>query len=389
MLNLHKLLHAQAQDGTFYSEINPTDEQREFLRACRNKVRDHLREGIADATTTVLGMSTKVTPRFRTQGSWNYDTCVQACHLPPQEMDWDFGVYLPVDVWKENGPPERMAKAYFVLVEHLLSDLCDNEDWQLITDKDTCSRIQVASWAHMDVPLYAASAEEFAKVVENVRLAKAYETMIFESATADSVEVQRQTWDELEAVVLATRDGLWKHSDPNDVATWFQDRLNEAGNHARQLRRVCRYVKAWRDFHWRNGGPTSISLMIAVAREFNGVTGRDDIALQRAAEQLVAALAGNIYEAGIDEGKEDFNRLNADQRREASARAGLLAGAVERGRNLQYSSRYDAITGLRAHLGSRVPNEPDWIEIDSSNDDIRRVPATKVSKPAVGASKAG
>ncbi|MFM0116900.1 CBASS cGAMP synthase [Paraburkholderia nemoris] len=392
MLKLHRLLHAPSEPTAFYSEIQPTEDQRTFLRDCRNKVRDYLRPRIAEATTALLGMPRPVTPRFRTQGSWNYDTCAQPCHRPPQEMDWDYGVYLPVEVWQENGPPVYMARAYFELVEHLLDKLCAIEGWTLNRDKPTCSRIHVAPWAHMDIPLYAASAEEFKKVVEAERLAKSFGQISTEAAVMDGVEqdeVRLQSWDELEDIVLATRDGLWKPSDPNDVALWFNDRLEEAGVHRRQLRRVCRYLKAWRDFHWKEGGPTSVSIMIAVARNFNGLAGRDDIVLQRTATELTLALAGDIYEPGIDGGEEDFNRLNPVERKDASALASRLTSAINTARNLNIARRADAVTTLRAHLGLRIPNRPDWVEIDSSGDDIRSVPAQKVDAPAVPATKAG
>src|SRR5471032_1279289 len=163
MLKLHRIFHAPSENDAFCSQIVPTEEQQAFLRECRNRVRDYLRPRIAQATTTRLGMPKPVIPRFRTQGSWNYDTCVQQCHVPPQEMDWDYGVYLPVEVWQENGPPSTMAQAYFQLVENLLDELCQIEGWTLRRDNDRCIRISLASWAHMDVPLYAASAEEFAE----------------------------------------------------------------------------------------------------------------------------------------------------------------------------------------------------------------------------------
>ncbi|QBR02499.1 CBASS cGAMP synthase [Paraburkholderia pallida] len=387
MLNLNRLLYAQAHSDEFCSRITPDREQAMFFRECRDKVRDYLHPRISAATKSVLGMREPVFPRFRTQGSWNYDTCVQPYQHPPQEMDWDYGVYLPFDVWQENGPPEQMAKAYFDLVETMLGELCLEERWTLATNKPTCSRILVTSWAHMDIPLYGAPAEEFAKVVEPKRLAKALGGVVMEAA-ADSAE--RQTWVELDDVYLATRGGYWKPSDPNDVALWFEDRLVEAGPHDGQLRRVCRYLKAWRDFHWKSDGPTSVSIMIAVARAFQGISNRDDIVLQRAAHELSLALADDLLEPGIGGGDEDFNaRLNNDGRRDASARASRLSQAINTARDLNFSQRHDAITALRSHLGDRIPNRPDWIQTDSTGDEIRNMLATKVAPPRVGASKAG
>lgn len=117
MLKLNRLLFSTAEDDVFIDRIEPSKEQRDLLFAAKNDIRDYLRPRIREATVAVLGMDKAVTPRFRTQGSWSYKTCVQPAWHPPQEMDWDFGVYLPVSVWEDGGPPHAMAKLYFKLVE--------------------------------------------------------------------------------------------------------------------------------------------------------------------------------------------------------------------------------------------------------------------------------
>ncbi|NOK24084.1 hypothetical protein HMI50_44715, partial [Corallococcus carmarthensis] len=108
MLKLNRLLFATAEE-VFINSIEPTKDQRRVLVEAKNEIRDHLRPRIREATIKALGMDKAVTPRFRTQGSWSYQTCVQPAWHPPQEMDWDFGVYLPVSLWEESGPPHAMA----------------------------------------------------------------------------------------------------------------------------------------------------------------------------------------------------------------------------------------------------------------------------------------
>ena len=90
MLSLHKLFLNGDDSRSFHEVIVPTRQQRETLLAVKNVIRDHLRTTIRQASKTVLGMDRMVDPRFRTQGSWAYRTCVQPAHTPPQEMDWDF-----------------------------------------------------------------------------------------------------------------------------------------------------------------------------------------------------------------------------------------------------------------------------------------------------------
>ena len=140
MLKLNKLLYTTTQD-VYHDVILPTSEQQKFLRESRNEIRDYLRPRIKAATVAILQMEHPVEPKFRDQGSWSYKTCIQPAYMPIQQMDWDFGVYLPVSVWEDNGPPHLMAKAYFHLVESLLDQLCKDKGWKLFSGKDNCIRV--------------------------------------------------------------------------------------------------------------------------------------------------------------------------------------------------------------------------------------------------------
>jgi hypothetical protein len=206
MLKLNRLLYSTVDNGVFLDQIVPTREQRAILEQAKNDIRDHLRPRIAEATKAMLGMGKAVTPKFRTQGSWRYKTCVQPAFNPPQEIDWDFGVYLPVSVWEETGPPRPMAKLYFQLVEHLLTDLCKSKGWTLFSGKETCIRIQLDASAHIDVPLYAASEKEFEKVVERALLfsatAKDSRDLLVEKYSDD--EMSQAQWEEMQGIVMAT-----------------------------------------------------------------------------------------------------------------------------------------------------------------------------------------
>lgn len=389
MLKLNRLLFATAEE-VFIDCIEPTKGQRQVLFDAKNEIRDHLRPRIREATVKVLGMDKTVTPRFRTQGSWSYKTCVQPAWNPPQEMDWDFGVYLPVSVWEDGGPPHAMAKLYFKLVEGLLQDLCDEKGWKLYTGKDTCIRVQINAWAHVDIPLYAAPEVQFAQIVEKGAFDAARTMDVREALFANFAEEDftLQQWEDIVDIVMATRAGEWKQSDPEEVSRWFIDRIEE---HTEQLRRVCRYLKAWRDLHWKTGdGPTSVCIMIAVAQTFEPQRGRDDLALEKSARALAIALKGNVHEPAIAEGKEDFNkRLDADGRQVASTRAATLASQVQAARLKASHLAGDAIDILRGQLGGRVPYRTDLVEPDSGEDAVRVVGADRVSRPVVKSTSAG
>lgn len=389
MLKLNKLFHKVSSDAkVFEDRISPTREQRKFLMECKNKIREHLKPRIRAATKTVLGMEHVVEPRFRTQGSWSYNTCIVPAKLPIQEMDWDYGVYLPVTVWEENGPPHQMAKAYFSLVEELLKDLCKAEKWELITGKTTCIRVQVAEWAHIDLPLYAAPEDEFESITERVSLEKALldgSDPLFNARAMDE-SYEPQEWKDLVNIAMATRSGEWRDSDPEAVANWFRDRIDE---HGEQLRRVCRYLKAWRDVHWDIGGPTSVSIMIAVAQNFVSQPGRDDLVTEVSAKHLGSIFLGEIREAGIDDKRDDFNRLDGSERATAARRFAELGSAICECRMMRENQKVQALERMRAQFGSRMPWDTSLIEVGGDAESIRNDVPEKVAPPVVLSTSAG
>lgn len=394
MLNLHRLLYRQADPENFHAEIQPTEEQRRVLTEAKNAIRDHLRVTLAEASTNVFGMSRRVEPRFRTQGSWSYRTCLQPAHQPPQEMDWDFGVYLPATVW-QGTQPGFAAKAYFELVERALTSLCRQKGWKLLNGrgcKATCIRVQVESWCHIDVCLYAAPEKQFTLISE---IAKSLSTSRFSGQTRDTVYLAEDAaagepdwpWDKLEQIMLATRTGEWKPSDPHAVSRWFSDAVEE---HTEQLRRVCCYLKGWRDYEWLDGGgPSSILLMICATEGFESRRGRDDIVLQEAAERISKKLLADVYLKAIDNGVENFNRLDEKERVQASKRAGDLRWAIQLARQYSDTMKFDAVEKLQSVLGPRVPFRPDFVEVEGASDLVRATPPIAVVPPVVKTTKAG
>lgn len=382
MLKLNKLFYYTSERKVFLDNINPTSEQQTFLNDCRTTIREYLRPLIADATISVLGMKSKIEPKFRTQGSWSYATCIQPAHAS-QEMDWDYGIYLPVDVWESNGPPAKMALAYFQLVERLLIPLCQKMGWKLMKGKSTCIRISVSDWAHMDIPLYAAPQEEFEKIRERLLVAKATASYS-EALDSMSMEDSAQDWSDIISIVMATRDGLWVESDPEEVARWFGDRISE---HGEQLRRVCKYLKSWRDYHWENGGPSSVAIMIAISNNFTSFPGRDDKALAASARVLANGILTDLIESSISE--EKFNRLSSEDRAIASTRAQNLANIITRAMSRLVHEKTVALIEVVNQFGNRIPNSVDLIDLDTGADSVRSAPALIVSKPIVGSSISG
>lgn len=389
MLKLHKLFLNAGHALSFDEVIEPTPPQWDTLVEAKNTIRDHLRASLRAASTELLGMDVKIGPRFRSQGSCVYRTLIQPAH-PAQEMDWDFGVYLPVEIM--DARPKTAAKTYFDIVETALDQLCKKRGWSLDRSKKSCVRVRIAPWAHIDVPLYAVPASEFHTIQE-----RALATAQLYSGTRDSVrlsesvdfaEMPEPFWQMIEGVHLATRAGEWLKTDPEEVARWYNDRVEQ---HGPQLRRVCRYVKGWRDYYWPNcDGPSSVSLMILVARNFVPRLRRDDLALEDAAHAIYEGIGHDLYEPGIDGGEADFNRLDATQRKLAKALAKDLADDLWKSRHYgSLNLARDAVRNMRGQFGGRIADDISFIEIDDSTDLVRKSTAAAVAPPLVGSNQSG
>jgi hypothetical protein len=308
-------------------------------------------------------------------------------------MDWDLGVYLPAILWQGQNPAFA-AKAYFELVESSLKQLCNKKGWRLATGaerKDSCIRVQISDWAHIDVPLYAAPEKQFLRISELAKSAAGSSRSKMAASLlrefAEDAETVDWPWDQLQEIRLATRKGEWIPSDPFRITRWFLDCVEEFGD---QLRRVCRYLKAWRDFHWPSGGgPTSVMLMICACEEFESQFHRDDVALQRAAERMSEMLLKDIHVQAIDDGAEDFNRLDENERKQAAIRAGELKWAIQMSRGYSSSMKVDAIQRLQGVLGARVPFDAGLVEEESAADLVRATPASTVVAPVVPNTRSG
>lgn len=385
MLNLHRLFYHSTESDAFHGVILPTDAQEAHLTQAKNKIRDHLREAIERASIVALGQPKKVTPRFRTQGSWSYSLCNQPAHVPPQEMDWDLGVYLPVSVWEES-QPRFAAQAYYKLLEDSLRSLCARERWTM-TPKETCIRVHIGRAAHIDVPPYAAPDKQFAAIQERV-LAKAL-ALKESTAVNDAIafgEMPGEEWDTLTDIVLATRSGKWEKSDPAVVSDWFRDRVAEFGD---QFRRICRYLKAWRDFQWTEGGPSSVCLMVCAAQSFKKMPGRDDAALLEVARELGDRLAGEVREELINP-DDDFNKkLSPDERADAAAKARAFYGALKSAVEAASYQKAGVLARLKTEFGSRFPTNPAWVSDSTPQDIVRVAPVIAVPQPEVRRTNSG
>lgn len=372
--NCHRLF--SNDDQGYWYKLRPTKEQVQQLRSCQEKIRNCLTEALSSA----YGQE----PKFRVQGSWAYGTCNQPARLG-QEMDLDYGAYLPSSAFSTDRSPEE-AKEYFNVAYDALNELCADEGWKIDDSKDMCLRLcKVMPNAHIDVPLYAVPNDMFENLKENHGMAfdsiyKSAEVIAAASSRlalesyggqmlTESFRAKEIDLENIQMIHMAKKDGEWKPSDCEKVREWFLQKCAEHPNNGQQLKAIVRYLKGWRDQHWDKGGPTSILLMIITVQHYKYVESRDDQALFSVTKNLAASLEKDVYESIDGHETENFNKSNSQQRIENAGKAKALHAFVQQ--SLLAQAKDQSVDCLIASFGQRLPNNPQLVSTqvldDSSN----------------------
>lgn len=382
MLDLSKLFYTETTDVCLLDALELTDVERDYIASAKEDVRNCLRVGIPLFLKSKGYEGEVPIPRFFTQGSWAYKTLNASAHIPPQQSDCDDGVYLPISFLKETKRPSVASAIFFQAAETALEELVKDKQslgWRLLTDKDTCIRIEISKTAHIDIPLYSIPDEEF------VTLAKAANRHGYMSLDEAFHARRAESWTDLptDQVMLAHRKNNWVSSDPRPVKKWFVDQVQDKGE---QLRRVVRYLKAYRDWQWRSGGPSSILLMAAAAPLFTKIRGRDDLALLEVLKELPDALRKGVNNP-VNDSESLTARLSEDELEEAAKKFEDLESNLNGAVNA--SDAASACAWLRKMFGPRLPLRTDLVKAVTVASTIAAIPAQPAASEFVGKSKAG
>jgi len=379
MLNLHKVFYREFSPKCLHDRLDVDAEERALLNTAKSDIRKHLRTNMTALSKKQLGPENQVSPKFYTQGSCAHGTLNDPAHVPPQEIDLDDGLYLPMSL-VEGAAPSLVSDQYFALVDTLLGDLATKKGWKIDTSKKTCCRVRVSKRSHIDIPLYAIPDSEFEKLH-----AKALQYG-YQSVNEAAMRADTYSWLHIspDAVWLAVRGGKWIQSDPRVVNDWFKTQVQ---THGAQFKRVCRYLKAWRDHQWQTGGPSSILLMVCASQAFQKYRGRDDLALLDVSKALVTQLAGDVYNAYVNPNGQ-INDLNGNDRQEAAIKAGDLYSNLEHCISRSADAE-GAIRCLISQFGHRIPNQSGLVEQSSAVDVVKSAPAAVVPAPAIKRVRAG
>lgn len=371
--NLHRVF-VDREIG-FKKRITPTEHDLEFFNQVKKVVKSHLKTKIKEFLEQ-QGI-TSITPKFRIQGSWAYGTC----NLPAksgQEMDFDYGVYLPVRAFEGFNPEagaSEQAKSYFEQVELMMQDLCDQHKWQLDTSApSSCIRIKLKNNAHMDIPLYAVPNDMFDDLEERNELQFSldsttaiheslnYSEWAFEDFNIKSFSEASLVDRNIQIIHMARRDGTWQESDCELIRKWFANKLRPLPDKGQQLRAICRYLKAWRDWQFadKTFQPSSILLMIIACKHYQYHQSRDDLALLSVLEKLPDALNSDIYENIEEHESEDFNRMKSHERPIAKQYADKLYQSFMA--SLSNSNKSKVLNFITNEWGDRIPQDESLIE---------------------------
>ena len=398
--NAHKIFHGAPDVPDFATASKIDDDRIGKLRTTRDSARQAISDGFREWGAFVKGEAflelsyakrsplPSLKPKFRGQGSYKYRTMNDPAHQPPQQVDFDDGVFLPTSFVRLQGglgpaSPIVTSQGYFNLVERILAPLCDENGWELDTSKPSCVRIVIDTANHVDFALYAIPDEEFVALADSAAL----NAEIAKDA-GDLLSINERVYRELDPtqIMLAHRTEGWKASDPRKLEDWFKDAIDTHGD---QLRRVCRYLKAWRDFNWVKGCKlSSITLMKCAVDAFDDVRGtindkRDDAALLIVAKRLPEFFQNP---EGIKNPVLPDQSLNDNW--DSECREAYIAKATHLIERLSTAiegsnSAKDTIKQLRDVFGTRIPNDESLVTPISAETIVKQYPATKVPAPSV------
>ena len=397
--------------ASFNNNIHIThgDDEDKYLRECRRKIRTALRQKFQNFGAVVADDSFRmllnegrgndfgkkirsvdiVDIRFLTQGSHAYKTLVRPAFLGTQEIDLDDGIYFPMPFIEDR--PLFASAGLFSVVRAALVDLIAAEGWEFGKQKDTCLRVKLPKhYAHIDLPLFAVEETAFSLIKKTLedRLGGNFRDSINLNEALSEFGLRDQRLNDAQ-ILLAHRREDWIPSDPKIIHDWFESKVS---THGPVLRRLCRYLKAWRDKTWATGGPSSIALMalavaILDALEGNAAETRDDLLTQ-----LVAGQLPNRIRDGNITGPNSLPAfdLGWTERSEYVQRSQDFSDALTKAL-FETTDKQQVVDHLIDQFGIKFPDEPEAVSIDMSDQigALADVTPATVAAPSVSNSVSG
>tara|TARA_R110000868_G_scaffold375440_3_gene639970 strand:- start:3958 stop:5214 length:1257 start_codon:yes stop_codon:yes gene_type:complete len=415
LANAHPLFSGLRRTASFNKEVHiqTGDPEDKLLRNARRTLRQAIRERLNNLGTLLTegeGNKIRITNtdsmsaaakgrniraldvRFLSQGSFVYETLVRPAQPEHQEIDLDDGIYIPIEF--EGGYPVLPSAALFYAVESALGPVVKENGWTF-ERKSTCVRVTLTGeGAHIDLPLFAVNQEDFNRVEENFRgrvgLLESREAATLNDSQIKDRESFRVGKD---LILLAHREKNWEQSDPKAFQDWFEDCAARFGP---VLRRMCRYLKAWRDEHFAESHLSSLALMVVCVEACEKLDGepvdnRDDLLMWAAAETLTSMLKSGMIPNPIVEDAPPLDaKVTAEERAKLVSAAETLDEQMDQALNATHHAQI-VVNRLRAAYGTRLPDEPDAVAVRVSDQTAAHIvrESKTVPMPRVGSSVSG
>lgn len=275
------------------------------------KNRDALRKKIKEYMSTEK--ENEIQPKFHSQGSIPMGTAVN----PLPATDSEGNILLPFDlddgVYFISDDEDAVRKTVATYHNWILSAVSGHTKEAI--DKTTCVRVMYADGHHIDLPIYYLIKDGIPQ--------------------------------------LAHKSKDWFDSDPREFAAWFNDLAAKNG----QLRRMVRYLKAWKNYREVNNTnlwlPSGFALTILAAENFKP-NDRDDVAFRDTVNAIHETLKGSFECCRPTVPKEnifkDYSDRGETQLMDTLARLISNCDKAADETNYKASSEY-----LRKEFGDRFP----------------------------------
>lgn len=285
----------------FDSRIKLSLSKRRSLARSRDALRAKIKKDFKNRRDIVV-------PKYHGQGSYMMYTIITPAD---EDYDVDDGIYFLVD--------EEPSQTIGTLHRWVCEAVEDHTD-QSPVDKNTCVRVEFKAGYHVDLPVYYKTPEGVPRLGHK-------------------------------------RDG-WVKSDPKEFMDWFGEQADSEG----QLKRIVRYLKAWKD-HLFGPMPSGLVLSILAAHEVRHDK-RDDIAMRDTLTAIHDKLSWNFtcYRPTTPNHEDllaDYSDTNRDYFMER-----LESFVESASQAVEHPGKTSACAKWQRHFGPRFecPSEDDELE---------------------------
>lgn len=291
------MANTQSPFQNFSTEITLSTSKNNSLKKSRNALRSDIKTWFSDKE--------KKLPSFCWQGSFSMKTVVN----PPSngEYDLDDGVYLYgyENIKKEDWPSPTTVHSW-------IKDAVKDRTKADPIDKDTCVRVCYSAGYHIDLPIY---------IVKD------------------------------EVAYLAHKTKGWIESDPKAFRSWFIDKVS-SDSYGEQLRRVVKYLKAWKDY--KGISFKGIEITILATDNFEQYDHRDDKCLRDTVASIISSLEDDFScVKPVAPGEDLFD--DASSTKQSSILDGLRTLKSNLDKAITETNEKKATEYLRKSFGDRFP----------------------------------